>query len=84
MKYRVILPRSVEKKLDKLSAANAERILNRLEQLAENPRPSDCKKLAGRVGYRVRVGNYRVIYDIYDQNSQVVIITIGHRREVYR
>ena len=84
MKYRVILPRSVEKKLDKLSAANAERILNRLEQLAENPRPADCKKLAGRVGYRVRVGNYRVIYDIYDQNSQVVIITIGHRREVYR
>jgi mRNA interferase RelE/StbE len=60
------------------------RILARLTALESNPRPPDVKKLKGRNGWRIRVGDYRVIYEIHDRELQIMVITVGHRREVYR
>jgi mRNA interferase RelE/StbE len=84
MRYRVILPRSVQKELDCLPDDVVKRILARLTQLETNPRPADVKKLKGRDAWRIRVGDYRVIYEIHDRELQILVITVGHRREIYR
>jgi len=59
-------------------------MLARLRALESNPRPPDVKKLKGRAAWRVRVGDYRIIYEIHDRELVVIVVTIGHRREVYR
>ena len=82
--YRVILSKSVQNQLDKLPNDIQARILARLSNLEADPRPSDVKKLKGRDAWRVRVGDYRVIYEIHDRQLQVIVVTIGHRRDVYR
>jgi len=84
MRYQVILPKSVQKELDRLPDEIAQRIMIRLTGLETNPRPADVKKLKGRDAWRIRVGDYRVIYEIHDRILQVIVITVGHRREVYR
>jgi len=84
MRYQVILPKSVRKELTRLPDDIASRILARLAALEINPRPADVKKLKGREAWRIRVGDYRVIYEIQDRVLQVIVITIGHRREIYR
>jgi mRNA interferase RelE/StbE len=84
MRYRVILPKSVQKRLDRLPDDVAERILFRLAGLESHPRPADVKKLKGRDAWRIRVGDYRVIYEIHDRELRILVITVGHRREVYR
>ncbi len=84
MRYHVILPRSVQKELDRLPDDVVMRIVARLAQLERNPRPADVKKLKGRDAWRIRVGDYRVIYEIHDREVQILVITVGHRREIYR
>ena len=84
MSYRVILPKSVQKRLDRLPDDVAGRIMVRLSTLESNPRPADVKKLKGRPAWRVRVGDYRILYEIHDRELVVIVVTIGHRREVYR
>ena len=84
MRYQVIIPKSVRKELDRLTGDVAQKILARLTALETNPRPADVKKLKGRDAWRIRVSNYRVIYEIHDRILQIIVITVGHRREVYR
>ena len=84
MRHRVILSKSVQKELDRLSDEIASRVLARLAGLETNPRPPDVKKLKGRDAWRIRVGDYRVIYEIHDRILQIIVITVGHRREIYR
>jgi len=84
MRYQVILSKSVQKELDRLPDEIANRILARLSALETNPRPVDVKKLKGREVWRIRVGDYRVIYEIHDRILQIIVITVGHRREIYR
>jgi mRNA interferase RelE/StbE len=84
MKYQIILPKSVQKELDRLPDEVANRIMARLAGLETNPRPADVKKLKGRDAWRIRVGDYRVIYEIHDRVLQIIVITVGHRREIYR
>ena len=84
MKFQVILPKSVQKELNRLPDEIATRILARLSALEATPRPADVKKLKGRDAWRIRVSDYRVIYEIHDRVSQIIVITVGHRREVYR
>ena len=84
MKFQVILPKSVQKELDRLPDEIATRILARLSALEATPRPADVKKLKGRDAWRIRMSDYRVIYEIHDRVSQIIVITVGHRREVYR
>ena len=84
MKFQVILPKSAQKELDRLPDEITNRILARLSALETNPRPVDVKKIKGRDAWRIRVSDYRVIYEIHDRALQVIVITVGHRREVYR
>ncbi len=84
MKFQVILPKSVQKELNRLPDEIVKRILARLAGLETNPRPPDVKKLKGRDAWRIRAGDYRVIYEIHDQRLEILVITIGHRREIYR
>lgn len=81
--YTILLTTKVAKQLDKLSNSIAVPILEKIEALATDPRPSGCKKLKGRDAYRIRAGNYRVIYEITDGKLIVEVITIGHRKDVY-
>lgn len=84
MRYTVIIPRSVQKQLDRLPDEILERVLRRLAGLEMRPRPADVKKLKGRDAWRIRVGDYRVIYEIHDRALQIILVSVGHRREVYR
>jgi mRNA interferase RelE/StbE len=83
MTYHVLLKRSAEKELDGLPAPIRNRITARLLNLANNPRPSGVKKLQGQEAYRLRVGDYRVLYTIDDKKRMVMVYAVGHRREVY-
>lgn len=84
MKYEVRIVHAAEKEMDKLPSAIHARIGNKILSLEDNPRPRGVNKLSGREEYRLRVGDYRILYTIYDKNSVVVIFAVGHRREVYR
>ena len=78
-----ILPRA-QKELAQLSSAAYPRVLDAIRELAENPRPPGCLKLTGRDGWRLRVGDFRVVYEIDDKQRKVTVFHIGHRRDVYR
>ncbi len=83
--YRIVIRPSADRVLQKLSADMQRRILERLDELAVNPRPANVVKMAGAANWwRVRVGDYRVVYEIHDREITVYVLVIGHRREVYR
>lgn len=83
--YRVVIPRAVTKSIAALEAADARRIRAAIDLLATNPRPPACLALSGETGvYRVRVGNYRILYEVNDGELVVIVVRIGHRREIYR
>ena len=83
-KYTVIVVRSVQKLLSKMPDKLADRLENAMLALEDNPRPPGCKKLEGRNAYRIREGDYRIIYEIEDKIITVTVTNIGHRRAVYR
>ena len=83
--YKVSLARSARKQLFALDPAVAQRIVSRLEALAENPRPPGCVRLQGaRHLWRVRVGDYRIVYEIDESTRMVDVSIIRHRRDAYR
>ncbi len=83
--YRVEIRRSAIKSLARLERNDQLRIRAALDLLANDPRPPNCTKLAGEESvYRVRVGNYRVLYEVHDHRLVILVIRIGHRRDVYR
>jgi mRNA interferase RelE/StbE len=83
--YRVLLERGAEKDLIRLSSDIHDQIVAAIQKLAVNPRPPGCRKLTGsKYDWRIRVGDYRVIYEIADQIRIVRINRVRHRREVYR
>lgn len=85
MAYRVELKTPAVRVLASLPRSDQQRIRTRIDMLAENARPPGCKKLAGENDlYRIRAGAYRVVYSIEDARLRVLVVRIGHRREVYR
>jgi mRNA interferase RelE/StbE len=84
MSYQLSYLPSASKSIQSISRQMQRRVLARLERLAVNPRAPGCEKLAGKDEYRVRVGDYRIIYTIHDEKLIVIVIDVGHRREVYR
>jgi len=83
--YRVLLERGAEKDLSRLSGKLHDRIISALQALANNPRPPGCRKLAGsKNDWRIRVADYRIIYEIADEIRVVRVNRVRHRREVYR
>ncbi len=82
--YRVALATSAERELQRLTAPLVARLVARLERLASEPRPAGCKKLKGADReWRIRVGDYRIVYEINDRARTVDVTRIAHRREVY-
>ena len=82
--YNVGLRASAEKELRKIPATDLARIIERIAALAENPRPEGVSKLSGEERYRIRQGDYRIVYAIDDDEKAVLIVKIGHRRDIYR
>lgn len=83
MVYQVKLKKSVIKSLEKVDEPNYSQIKKAIYKLADNPRPQGCIKLKGRNGYRIRVSNYRIIYDIFDKILVVEVVALGHRKDIY-
>ncbi len=83
-RYRVLIKRSAEKEMDRLPARVFERVAKAILRLEREPRPMGSRKLRGVQNYRLRTGEYRVLYSIDDQKRVVEVIAVGHRREVYR
>ena len=81
--YRLVIDRHAQKQLGKIPPPHFNRIINAINDLAGNPRPVGCKKLTGRPGYRVRIGDYRVIYTIYHHTITIEILKIGNRKDIY-
>jgi mRNA interferase RelE/StbE len=82
--YRVEILRVAQKQLARIDRSQQNRIIDAIRSLAADPRPAGCKKLSGRPAWRIRVGSYRVIYEIHDEQLVVLVIAIGPRRDVYR
>ena len=84
MTYDVRILRAARRALARLPHDDHQRAAAAIRALAQEPRPPGCKKLVGSLYWRIRVGVYRVVYEIDDQGRVVVVSAVGHRREVYR
>lgn len=84
MTYEILILRRAQKELAGLPEAIFGRVKLAVQKLADNPKPRGSQKLSGREGWRIRVGEYRVIYEIDNKNNSVTVLHIGHRRDIYR
>ncbi len=83
-KYKISIKSTAAKELEDIPKKELRKIIKRIQSLAENPRAHGAQKLSGQEQYRVRQGDYRIIYSINDKDLVVDIVKIGHRREIYR
>jgi len=84
VKYQVQILHTAEKEMDKLPTPIHTRISRKILSLENNPRPRGAKKLSGREEYRLRLGEYRILYSINDRDGIITVFAVGHCREVYR
>ena len=82
--YELLFKKSVAKDLRQFPKVDVKRILQRIRSLADEPRPPGCEKLSGQERYRIRQGVYRIVYEIDDNVLIVLVVKVGHRRDVYR
>jgi len=82
--YSVFFRKSVEKDLSSIPKKDIGRILKRIKSLENDPRPPGCEKLTGQERYRLRQGRYRIVYSIQDDELTIWIVTVGHRKDIYR
>lgn len=83
--YEVYLEKSAERDLKRVSAEDYYRIIPHIKALSNNPRPSGCRKITGSESdWRIRVGDYRIVYEIGEKAKLIKVMKIRHRREVYR
>ena len=82
--YRIVLTRSAAKELGAVPTRDRQRIVTRIGALAEDPRPVGVEKLSGDDKYRIRQGDYRILYEIVDELLIVTVVRIGNRRDAYR
>ena len=82
--YSVLIKPSARKDIEALPKPDRRRIIAKIATLSSDPRPPGCEKLSGHDQYRLRQGNYRILYEIQDLVLIVVVVKVGHRREVYR
>ncbi len=84
MRYEIIVIPKAERQFLRLDKTVRDRVAEAMSALRHNPRPRGCLKMTGGERYRIRVGDYRIVYEIYDQTITVAVVGIGHRRDVYR
>jgi len=82
--YKIEIKKSAAKEIEKLPQKVLCRVIEKIKQLSVDPRPSGCKKLSGEEKYRIRVGEYRVLYEIIDDTLVIYVVKVSHRKDVYR
>ena len=82
-KYRIAIKKSAAKELHSLPNRDLNKIIEKIQDLSNNPRPPGCIKLSDKERYRIRVGNYRILYSIEDDILIVYVVKIGHRKDIY-
>ena len=82
--YKIELKKSATKEIEKLPQKVLHRILEKIQLLSHDPRPQGCKKLSREEKYRIRIGEYRVLYEIVDDRLIVYVVKVSHRKDVYR
>ena len=83
-KYKIFIKRSAGKELNKIRGQDHEKIIQKIQGLANDPRPNGVKKLSGEEKYRVRQGDYRILYKIVEEIITITVVRIAHRKDVYR
>jgi mRNA interferase RelE/StbE len=83
-KYRIEIKKSAVKELNSIPLKDLKKVLKIIQGLSTNPRPQGCLKLTNQENYRIRVGNYRILYSIKDEILTVYVVKIGHRKNIYR
>jgi mRNA interferase RelE/StbE len=83
-KYKIIFRKSVAQDMRRIPNRDIRRILAAIDSLSEDPRPLGVERLSGQEKYRVRQGNYWIIYEIKDKEVIVAVVKVGHRKDVYR
>ena len=82
--YKLLVTSSATKEIEALPKQDRRRVVAKIASLSNDPRPPGCEKPSGRDQYRIRQGDYRIVYDVQDLNLVVVVVKVGHRRDVYR
>jgi mRNA interferase RelE/StbE len=82
--YRITIKKSAARELEDIPQKDLQRVIKRIRSLAKDPRPHGSQKLSGQEQYRIRQGDYRIVYSIEDRDFLVDVVKIGHRREIYR
>ena len=82
--YKLVFKKSVSKDLRPIPNKDVARLLQRIKQLQENPRPAGSEKLSGQERYRIRQGVYRIIYEVADELVVITVVKVGHRKHVYK
>ena len=82
--YKIFFKRSVEKDFKVIPKNDLKKNLDRIQALAEDPRPQGCEKLTGQQKYRLRQGRYRILYSIQDDELTIWVVKVGHRKDIYR
>ena len=83
-KYKITIKKSAAKELEDIPKQKLRKIIKRIQSLAQNPRPHGSQKLSTQSRFRIRQGDYRIVYSVDDNDLIVDIVKIGHRREIYR
>lgn len=81
--YKIEIKKSAAKEISKLPKVAIKRIVNKIQILSDDPRPNGCKRLSGDEKYRIRVGIYRILYSITDEKLVIIVVKVGHRKEIY-
>ena len=82
--YKIQIKPSAKKELGKLQKKDLQKVVNKIRSLSSDPRPTGCEKLSDEEKYRIRQGNYRIVYSIEDKQLIVIVVKIGHRKDVYK
>jgi mRNA interferase RelE/StbE len=81
--YKIEIKRSAQKEIKKLPDTVLRRVVEKITSLGQDPRPDGCKKLSGEEKYRVRVGDYRILYGIEDDVLLIYVVKVAHRKDIY-
>jgi mRNA interferase RelE/StbE len=83
-KYSILIKPSAVKDIENIPRKDRIRIIQKIQGLADSPRPQGCEKLIGENRYRIRQGVYRIVYSVSDRELHIIVVKVGHRREVYK
>lgn len=82
--YRIVIKKSAAKEIERIEEKDRTRIIEKIRSLSEDPHPVGSKKLCGQEKYRIRLGNYRILYQVKNEKLIINVVKVGHRRDIYK